>query len=145
MSNEIQGGNARLHVVYCVLLAAALAASSLVTRHLMLPTLADHPVYLVGSVTITDPERLPEYQAVAGPLAAQVGGYLPLAFAEPQLIEGRLPMDAIYFIERYDSLEGLQRLLESEDFRQAKKLRDKVAEVHFMMWLPAVEPGTLPH
>ncbi len=98
MSNKPKRSNTRLHIVYGLLLAATMAASSTVTRHLMSPPTVDHPVYVIGSVTITDPERLPEYQVVAGPLAAQAGGYLPLAFAEPKLIEGRLPLDALYFI-----------------------------------------------
>jgi uncharacterized protein (DUF1330 family) len=103
-------------------------------------------VYLIGAVTVTDPERLPEYQAIAGPLAGSTGGYVPLAFSQPNLIEGDLqhPQSG-YFIERYDSLEGLNAFLNSPEFQQAKKLRDQVADVHFMMWLPELEEGALPH
>jgi len=105
----------------------------------------DESVYLVGTVTITDPERLPDYQQVAGPLAGKYGGYIPLAYAEANMIEGELPTAGGYFIERYDSLEGLNRFMNSPEYRQAKKLRDEVADVHFMMWLPALPPNSLPH
>jgi uncharacterized protein (DUF1330 family) len=135
----------RFHVVYISLLLIAVLASSLLTYQLSHPSQSKEAVYLVGAVTITDPERLPEYQAIAGPLAGKLGGYLPLAFAAPGLIEGQMPADALYFIERYDSLEGLQGFIASPEFRQAKLLRDQVADVHFMMWLPAIDSGSLPH
>ena len=35
--------------------------------------------------------------------------------------------------------------LNSPKFKEAKKLRDKVADVHFMLWLPALPAGSLPH
>lgn len=103
------------------------------------------PVYLIGSVTVNDYERLPDYQAIAGPLAAHVGGYMPLAYSVPNMIEGSISTGGRYFIERYDSLEGLTKFLNSSEFQEAKKLRDEIADVHFMMWLPAVSPDSLPH
>lgn len=96
-------------------------------------------VYLIGAVTITDPERLPEYQAVAGPLAAETGGYVPLAFSEPRSIEGEAPAPGLFFVERYDSLEGLENFVRSPEFRRAKKLRDEVADVHFMLAIDAYQ------
>ncbi len=102
-------------------------------------------VYLIGAVTVTDLDRLPEYQAIAGPLAAKSGGYVPLAHSMPNMIEGEVPNDGSFFIERYDSLEGLMAFVNSEEFKEAKKFRDEIADVHFMMWLPAVPPGSLPH
>ena len=70
----------------------------------------------------------------------------PLAFSRPNLIEGNLShLQSGYFIERYDSLEGLDAFLNSPEFQEAKKLRDQVADVHFMMWLPELEEGALPH
>jgi hypothetical protein len=41
----------------------------MVTRTLVNPPVPDASVYLVGAVSITDPDRLPEYQNIAGPLA----------------------------------------------------------------------------
>jgi uncharacterized protein (DUF1330 family) len=137
--------NSRLHVIYWALIAACILGSSLVTRNLVSPSVSDTSVYLVGAVSITDPDRLPEYQAIAGPLAGKMGGYLPLAYASPEMIEGESPTPGFYFIERYDSLAGLQAFVNSPDFQKAKKLRDQVADVHFMMWLPAIPAGSLPH
>lgn len=137
--------NTRLHVTYCASICASVLASVLLTRMLVAPSDADTSVYLVGAVTITDAERLPQYQAIAGPLAGRMGGYRPLAYADPRMIEGEVPTTGSYFIERYDSLEGLQAFVNSPEFREAKKLRDQVADVHFMMWLPAISPGSLPH
>ena len=132
--------------IYLVSMIAVAVASSLITQQLSSGSrLTDESVYLVGSVTITDPERLPEYQKIAGPLAAQSGGYVPLALDSPNIIEGELPAAGAYFIERYDSIEGLNKFVNSAEFHEAKKFRDKVADVHFMMWIPAIPEGSLPH
>lgn len=134
----------RVHLFYALLVVVGVIASALITRA-QITSLADSSVYLIGSVTITDRERLPEYQAIAGPLAADAGGYLPLAFASPDMIEGEPPTGGLYFVERYDSIEGLNAFINSEEFQAAKELRDQVADVHFMMWLPAIPAGSLPH
>jgi uncharacterized protein (DUF1330 family) len=136
--------NIGFHAIYWAFIAVAILVASLVARN-EAPSVSDTSVYLVGAVTITDPERLPEYQAIAGPLAGKMGGYLPLAYASPEMIEGDLPTDGYYFIERYDSLAELQAFVKSAEFQEAKKLRDRVADVHFMMWLPAIAAGSLPH
>ena len=115
------------------------------TRALTRPSIPETSVYLLGAVSITDPDRLPEYQAIAGPLAGKMGGYVPLAYASPEMIDGELPTGGFYFIERYDSLAGLKAFVNSPEFQEAKKLRDQVADVHFMMWLPAIPVGSLPH
>ena len=99
----------------------------------------DEAVYLIGAVTITDPERLPEYRAIAEPLAERAGGYVPLAFSEPTMIEGDRPTAGLYFVERYDSIEGLRAFIGSKEFQEAKVLRDQVADVHFMLAIDAYQ------
>ena len=127
----------RVHLSYWAVIVVSVISTLLFTR-----TPVDAPpdtsVYLIGAVTITDPQRLPQYQAIAGPLAGKMGGYEPLAYAAPHMIEGLVPTAGFYFIERYDSLAGLNAFIDSPEFQQTKKLRDQVADVHFMMWLPAL-------
>ena len=123
-------------LIAAVLMLTAFVSSAL-TYTWLKPPAPDDAVYLVGAVTITDAERLPEYQAVAGPLAARTGGYVPLAFSEPRMLEGERPTQGLYFVERYDSLEGLYAFIESEEFQAAKMLRDQVADVHFMLVVDA--------
>jgi len=132
-------------MMYWIVIAGSVLVTAVITSDLAKNSSLDSSVYLIGAVTITDPERLPEYQAVAGPLAAKSGGYVPLAFAEPSMIEGFPPTEGLFFIERYDSHEGLMAFLNSPEFKEAKKLRDKVADVQFMLWLPALSAGSLPH
>ncbi len=100
-------------------------------------TLPATGVYLIGAVTVTDPERLPQYQAIAGPLAAETGGYVPLAFGSPEMLEGVAPTDGWFFVERYESKESLHKFITSPAFIEAKALRDEVADVHFMMVVEA--------
>ncbi len=100
------------------------------------------PVYLVGAATITDYSRLPEYRKIAEPLARK-GGYEVIAAANVDtskgvLLEGEWPAQGLFFIERYESMEKLQSFVNSEEFQQAKLLRDQVADVHFMF---ALEQG----
>jgi uncharacterized protein (DUF1330 family) len=132
-------------VFYLTSILATAAVTAMVMFQVNSHSVSERSVYLIGAVTITDPDGIGEYQAIAGPLAGEAGGYIPLAYATPNMIEGVTPAPGMFFIERYDSLEGLQAFIESEGFKDAKKLRDQVADVHFMMWVPALEPGSLPH
>lgn len=98
-----------------------------------------NPAYLIGAATITNHEKLPQYRAVAEPLAHELGGYRVLAsgFAgqSAELLEGQWPAEGLLFIERYDSLTGLKAFINSPEFQKAKQLRDQVADVHFMIAL----------
>jgi uncharacterized protein (DUF1330 family) len=135
--------------IYAASLVIVAVVSAWVARSVTLNSLetseTENSVYLIGAVTVNDHERLPQYQEIAGPLAAKAGGYVPLAHSSPNMIEGKLPANGSFFIERYDSLEGLMSFINSAEFQKAKILRDEIADVHFMMWLPAVPPGSLPH
>lgn len=124
-------------LVYVVGLIFVAVTSSVVTRVYLDSAVSDGAVYLIGAVTITDAKRLPEYRAIAEPLAAQRGGYVPLAFSEPTMLEGEPPSEGLYFIERYDSMSGLKAFIESEEFQEARIMRDKVANVHFMLAIDA--------
>ena len=102
--------------------------------------------YLIGAATITDFDRLPEYRAIAEPLAEE-GGYVIIASGVAGgegavLLEGDWPTEGLLFIERYDSMEELLDFANSEEFTEAKKLRDQVADVHFMLALKGGERGT---
>jgi uncharacterized protein (DUF1330 family) len=66
-------------------------------------------------------------------------------YANPEMIEGELPTSGFYFIERYDSPAGLKAFVNSLEFQEAKRLRDQVADVHFMMWLSAIPECALLH
>ena len=84
--------NIKNGLIYLLSLVVVAVASSLITQKLNVNGgLSDQSVYLIGSATVTDAKRLPEYQKVSGPLAALSGGYVPLAFSKPNMIEGKLP------------------------------------------------------
>jgi uncharacterized protein (DUF1330 family) len=111
--------------------------SSVVTWNIAQIAEPENPVYVVGSVTILDSHRLPLYQSVAQPIAHDSGGYLPQALGDPQLLEGEIPSPGHFFVERFDSPEALQRFLKAMDESGVMALRDEVAEVHFMVAVPA--------
>jgi len=129
--------NMHSRLLFTATLLFTAGISSALTYILVRDDVADDAVYVVGAATITDPDRLPEYQAIARPLAEKTGGYVPVAFSEPTMIEGPKPATGLYFVERYDSIEGLNAFIESKEFREAKVLRDQVADVHFMLVIDA--------
>lgn len=101
---------------------------------------------MIGAATITDFERLPEYRAIAEPLARK-GGYEIVASGVAdgegaRLLEGDWPATGLIFIEEYDSMAALIEFAESSEFAEAKHLRDQVANVHFMIALQGGERGT---
>lgn len=116
--------------------------SSAVTWKIAAEIEPKNPIYVVGAVTVLDADRLPLYQSVAQPIAHEAGGYLPQAFGAPQLLEGTLPSPGQFFVERFDSPDALQRFLAAMNESGAIALRDEVAEVHFMVALPAYRGHT---
>jgi uncharacterized protein (DUF1330 family) len=127
----------RLAVPLITLLLVA-ATSSVLTRWWIESGSAD-AVYVLGRVSVTDPERLPDYQAIAQPIAHSAGGYEPLGFGQANLLEGRAPMDGLYFVERFSSAEALASFQSAIEESGALGLRDEVAEVHFMLSIPAYQ------
>jgi uncharacterized protein (DUF1330 family) len=123
-------------VKLAILLIATVGVSIAGTAH-YLQSVSQHAVYVIGAVTVTDPERLPEYQAVAQPMAHRLSGYTPLAFDQPLVLEGELPLDARYFVERFSSMTELEAFLAEMEKSGALALRDAAADVHFMLALPA--------
>ncbi|MFK8047037.1 MAG: DUF1330 domain-containing protein [Halioglobus sp.] len=123
-----------------ILFAGALllvTISCAITWKIARTTIPEEPVYVVGAVSVLDPQRLPLYQSIAQPIAHEAGGYLPQAMGSPQMLEGELPAPGQFFVERFQSQEALQRFLTAMDDSGALKLRDEVAKVHFMLALPA--------
>ena len=118
-------------------LIVAFAALSSALTALYLQASNDEAVYVIGAVTITDPERLPEYRAISEPMAHRLAGYTPLAFSQPELLDGELPVSARYFVERYDSREQLDAFLRELEASGGLDLRHEVADMHFMVALPA--------
>ena len=107
---------------------------------------AGSPAYLIGAATITDFDRLPQYRQIAEPLAERQG-YRIIASgtvngAGAVLLEGEWPAQGLWFIERYESISGLLAFTGSKEYQDAKKLRDAVADVHFMIAIEGGERGT---
>lgn len=119
------------------LLVIATAGISITGTAQYLNTVSADAVYVIGAVTVTDPERLPDYQAIAQPMAHRLSGYTPLAFDQPQVLEGELPLQARYFVERFSSMAELETFLVEIEASGALELRDAAADVHFMLALPA--------
>lgn len=121
---------------YVVPILVSAALSSLGTWYVLTRS-NQEAVYVIGSVTVTDLARLPKYQSQAQPVAHSHGGYEPLGFGPPRRIEGTVPTQGLFFVERFASQEALDRFLNDKAFRSLKPLRDEVADVHFMLAIDA--------
>ncbi len=124
---------------FVLLVVGAAALSSAITAWLLDDRPSGEAVYVLGAVTVKHPERLPAYRAISEPLAHKVAGYEPLAFDMPRVLEGEAPVNARYFVERYDSMAELEFFLEELQASGALELRDAAADVHFLLALPAYE------
>ena len=122
-----------------LLLAGVATLSSAITAWLLDGSPGAEAVYVLGAVTVTHPERLPACRAISEPLAHKIAGYEPLAFDLPRVLEGEAPVNARYFVERYDSMAELEQFMSELQASGALELRDAAAEVHFLLALPAYE------
>ena len=87
--------------------------------------------YLIAQLTITDPERYAAYGSAATELLARFGGK---AFVRPDtavVVEGAPRARTAIF--EFESLERARAFWESDEYRQAKALREGAAEADFIL------------
>ena len=97
----------------------------------------EKPIYLVVSGRVLQPEKIAPYAEASGPLA-QAAGLEFLGHSKPVLLEGKWPYDdGMVAIEKFDSKEALEKFWHSDAYKEAKKLREGVVDIDFIV---AVEP-----
>lgn len=72
------------------------------------------------------------YLAAAGPLAQTAGINVVAAAQEPLVLEGTWPHKNV-MIETFPSMEELKKFWYSEGYQEAKKLREGLAKVNFIL------------
>lgn len=92
----------------------------------------DKPAYLiVSSDRMPDADYGPYLQA-AGPLARNAGLQMLASAKEPVLLEGNWPYNNIA-VEVYPSMETLMNFWYSDEYQEAKKLREGLSRVNFIV------------
>ncbi|ARN73673.1 DUF1330 domain-containing protein [Oceanicoccus sagamiensis] len=91
------------------------------------------PIYVVVSGRILQPEKIAPYAEASGPLA-QAAGLEFLGHSKPILLEGEWPYtDGMVTIERFSSKAALENFWHSDAYQEAKKLREGVVDIDFIV------------
>jgi uncharacterized protein (DUF1330 family) len=72
------------------------------------------------------------YQQAAGPLARAAGLTMTASSQQPVVFEGTWPYQTVA-IERFDSMDALKAFWYSDAYQEAKKLREGLSTVNFIV------------
>ena len=95
------------------------------------------PVYLVVSAEVRNEEALEPYRQRALPLA-EAAGLEILGSGEIELMEGSWDHFPALTLEKFDSKAALHKFWYSQEYQQAKKLREGHLDVQFIVALEGV-------
>jgi len=85
------------------------------------------PAYIIAEIEVTDPERYDEYRKLVPATLAAYGGRFVVRGGAAERLEGTQDPARIVIIE-FDSVEQAKRWWSSEEYREAKALRQEAAE-----------------
>lgn len=98
------------------------------------------PAYIVVSSKLLKPDAIGPYRDAAGPLAQAAG--IEILAGRPDsgflVLEGEWPYEEGIVIERFRSMQALKDFWFSEGYQEAKKLREGVAKINFIVALEGV-------
>lgn len=97
---------------------------------------APKPAYLIVSSDRNPGADYGPYGRAAGPLAAAAGLQMLASAQEPVVLEGNWPYKNIV-LEVYPSMDVLKEFWYSDGYQAAKKLRDGLATVNFIIAIEA--------
>lgn len=90
------------------------------------------PAYLIVSSDRKPDSDYGPYSAAAGPLAQEAGMQMVARGKEPLVLEGNWPYKTIT-LETYPSMEAVKEFWYSDDYQEAKKLREGLSNVNFIL------------
>ena len=98
------------------------------------------PAYIVVSSKLLKPDEIGPYREAAGPLAQAAG--IEIIAGRPDtgllVLEGEWPYEEGIVIERFRSMQALKDFWYSDGYQEAKKLREGVAKINFIIALEGV-------
>ena len=97
---------------------------------------APKPAYLIVSSDRNPGADYGPYGRAAGPLAAAAGLQMLASAQEPLVLEGNWPYKNIV-LEVYPSMDVLEEFWYSDGYQAAKKLREGLATVNFIIAIEA--------
>ena len=88
--------------------------------------------YVMVQVDIKDPERYPDYAAMVPASLAVYGGEILIRGGRVENLEGEWEPKRFVMI-RFDSVEQAKRWWDSDEYREARDLRQAIAETKMIV------------
>lgn len=116
--------------------AAGWFLSGKAQKSVPLETETSTPAYMVISVNEINPDKMDPFKKAVRPIVQSVGGAELLAVAplsKVEVLEGEFDNPGLLLIEKFESMEAIKRYWYSDDYKEAKKLREGHAEANFFI------------
>jgi uncharacterized protein (DUF1330 family) len=89
------------------------------------------PAYIIGRIQVTDKARYSEYTKVTPDIIAEFGGHFIARGGESVTLEGPEETSRLVIIE-FPTLDDAKAFFQSEEYAEAKKLREGAAVAQFV-------------
>ena len=89
------------------------------------------PAYVIVETDISDPEQYEQYKAASPAAVAAGGGRFVVRGGDLTVLEGDWTPSRLVVLE-FESLEAAKRFYESEQYQEAKRLRDGAADLRMV-------------
>ena len=90
------------------------------------------PAYLIVRANVTDMEQYGEYMKLTPAIAEKYGGKFIIRGGDKIILEGPDAPERIVLL-KFDSVEAVERMYNSEEYQAAIKLREGAAEASFIV------------
>ena len=88
--------------------------------------------YVIAEVTITDPSGFEAYRQMVPATVAKYGGKFVVRGGQMEMLEGNWAPKRLVVIE-FESAERAKQWWASEDYREAKALRQRTAQTNLLV------------
>jgi uncharacterized protein (DUF1330 family) len=88
--------------------------------------------YVIAEVTITDPQGFEAYRQMVPATIAKYGGKFLVRGGAMEMLEGNWEPKRLVIIE-FESAERAKQWWASEDYREAKELRQRTAQTNLIV------------
>jgi uncharacterized protein (DUF1330 family) len=90
------------------------------------------PAYVIADVTVTDPQGFETYRQMVPATVAKYGGKFVVRGGQWEKMEGDWEPKRLVILE-FDSVERAKQWWASEDYREAKALRQRTAMTNLII------------
>ena len=90
------------------------------------------PAYLLVRAKVTDMQQYREYMKLTPAIVEKYGGQFIIRGGDPVVLEGPEISDRIVML-KFDSVDAVRRMYNSDEYQAAIKLREGAAEASFIV------------